>query len=42
MIGNKRMRLYKTTLEVNCEDGSVELPCNAEIIEAVTGCQEDY
>ena len=37
-IGNKNTRLYKTILDVNCEDGSVELPCNVDIIEAVTYC----
>ena len=37
-IGNKNTRLYRTILEVNCEDGSVELPCNCDIIEAVTYC----
>ena len=34
-IGNKNTRLYKTILSVN-NDGSVELPCNCDIIEAVT------
>lgn len=33
-IGNKNTRLYKAVLPV--ENGIVELPCNAEIIEAVT------
>lgn len=37
-IGNKNTRLYKAILDVNCEDGSAELPCNADIIEAVTYC----
>ena len=37
-IGNKNTRLYKAILEVNCEDGSVELPCNVDLIEAVTYC----
>lgn len=37
-IGNKNTRLYKTTLNVNSLDGSVELPCNCDIIEAVTYC----
>ena len=41
-IGNKNTRLYKGTLDVNCEDGSVELPCNVDIIEAVTYCGEDW
>lgn len=41
-IGNKRLRIYKAMADVNCEDGSVMIPCNAEIIDAVTGCYEDY
>lgn len=35
-IGNKNIRLYKATIPVNCEDGSIQLPCNVDIIEAVT------
>lgn len=41
-IGNKRYRLYKYTTCVNKEDYSVELPCNADIIEAVTTNFEDF
>ena len=41
-IGNKNTRLYKATLNVNCKDGSIELPCNVDIIEAVTYCGEDW
>ena len=41
-IGNKNTRLYKGTLDVNCIDGSIELPCNVDIIEAVTYCGEDW
>lgn len=42
-IGNKNTRLYKALLDVNCEDGSIELPCNVDIIEAVTYCgPEDW
>ncbi len=41
-IGNKNTRLYKGTLDVNCVDGSIELPCNVDIIEAVTYCGEDW
>lgn len=41
-IGNKNTRLYKGTLKVNCEDGSVQLPCNVDIIEAVTYPGEDW
>ena len=39
-IGNKRARLYKTCLPVEC-DGTVSLPCNCDIIEAVTYGFED-
>ena len=41
-IGNKNPRLYRATLNVNCVDGSIELPCNVDIIEAVTYCGEDW
>lgn len=41
-IGNKNTRLYRATLDVNCQDGSIQLPCNADIIEAVTYCGEDW
>lgn len=39
-IGNKNTRLYRGTLDVI--DGIVELPCNCDIIEAVTYCGEDW
>lgn len=39
-IGNKNTRLYRTTL--NVINGVVELPCNCDIIEAVTYCGEDW
>lgn len=39
-IGNKNTRLYKTTLDVI--NGTVKLPCNCDIIEAVTYCGEDW
>lgn len=42
LIGNKRYRLYRTCLNVNQEDGSVELPCEVDYIEAVTKTSEDY
>ena len=35
-IGNKNTRLYKAILEVDKSDCSVQLPCNVDIIEAVT------
>lgn len=42
MIGNKRTRLYRASLEVGA-DGKVVLPCNCDIIEAVTYCgPEDW
>ena len=42
LIGNKRTRLYRASLEVG-EDGSVALPCNCDIIESVTYCgPEDW
>lgn len=49
LIGNKRTRLYKYHTKIEClrePDGSfsnvVELPCNADIIEAVTYNFEDW
>lgn len=41
-IGNKTTRLYKYTTPVDCETLSVKLPCNADIIESVTYCFEDW
>ena len=41
-IGNKFTQLHKTQLNVNCEDGSIQLPCGVDIIEAVTYCGEDW
>ena len=35
-IGNKNTQLVKAVLNVNCEDGSVQLPCGVLAIEAVT------
>lgn len=37
-IGNKRTRLVKDSLEVNCADGSIHLPCGVDLIESVTYC----
>lgn len=37
-IGNKNTKLNKVILDVNCEDGSIQLPCDVDIIEAVTYC----
>lgn len=42
MIGNKNCRLYKVIADVNCKTGEVELPCNCDIIEAVTYPFEDW
>lgn len=41
-IGNKRCRLYRYTTNINCEDLSVDLPCNCDIVEAVTYSFEDW
>lgn len=42
-IGNKHTQLKKVMLEVNDEDGSVQLPCGVDIIEAVCYCgPEDW
>lgn len=42
LIGNKQTRLYKHCAEISCDDLSVTLPCNADIIEAVTYGFEDW
>lgn len=42
LIGNKRTRLYRYSTSVsNCEEG-VQLPCNADILEAVTTDFEEW
>lgn len=41
-IGNRRCRLYRFSARINCETLSVTLPCNADIIEAVTYSFEDW
>ncbi len=42
-IGNKNTQLHKVMLNVNCEDGSIQLPCDVDRIEAVTYCgTEDW
>ncbi len=41
-IGNKRCKLYRYTTEINCKTHSVQLPCNADIVEAVTYGFEDW
>jgi len=40
LIGNKRTRLYRAVLPVH--DGLVDVPCNADQIEALTRDGEDY
>lgn len=40
-IGNKRTRLYKACIPVDCNSKEVMLPCNCDIIEAVTYGFED-
>ena len=37
-IGNKHTQLHKILLNVNCEDGSVQLTCGVDVIVAVTYC----
>lgn len=41
-IGNKNCRLYRWFGRVDPNTLSLELPCNAEYIEAVTGAVEDW
>lgn len=41
IIGNKRVRIYTYTTSVG-DDLSVELPCNADIVEAVVTPPEDW
>ena len=42
-IGNKRVRTYRYCTTVDCDgDGSLELPCNCDLIEAVTYDFEDW
>lgn len=41
-IGNKHTRLYHTTLDIDPDTLSAQLPCNCDIIEAVTLDWEDW
>lgn len=41
-IGNKNTRLYRYRTKIQLPDNIVELPCNCEIIEAVTYDWEDW
>lgn len=43
LIGNKNTRLYKYSVEVKCGgENYIELPCNVDIIEAVTASGENW
>lgn len=42
LIGNKTTRLYRYCTKVSCQDLSIQLPCNCDIIEAVTYNHEDW
>ena len=43
LIGNKRTRTYRyITCMDACSDNSIQLPCNADILEAVTTGWEDW
>ena len=42
LIGNKNVRLYRYCTKIECPDYTVELPCNCDIIEAVTYASEDW
>lgn len=41
-IGNKRLKFYRYSSDISCIDFSVNLPCNCDIIEAVTLDGEDW
>ena len=41
-IGNKRCRLYKQTICMQGCENSIELPCNCDVLEAVTTDFEDF
>lgn len=42
LIGNKRAKLYKYSVCVDSCQNSIELPCNCDILEAVTSDFEDF
>lgn len=42
LIGNKTVRLYNYSANISCDNLSVQLPCNCDIIEAVTYNHEDW
>lgn len=41
-IGSKVSRLYRYTLDVDCESKTVNLPCNCDIVESVNYTYEDW
>lgn len=41
-IGNKRVKTYRYCANINCDTHTVELPCNCDLIEAVTYNFEDW
>lgn len=41
-IGNKRLKFYRFSSDISTKDLSVSLPCNCDVIEAVTLCGEDW
>lgn len=43
LIGNKRTKIYRYSVCMdNCENNSIELPCNCTYLEAVTTSWEDW
>lgn len=43
LIGNKRVRTYRYNTFVNsCDNNEIELPCNCDILEAVTTSWEEW
>ena len=42
LIGNKTVRLYNYSADISYDNLSVQLPCNCDIIEAVTYNHEDW
>lgn len=41
-IGNKTVKLHRYSAQIDCNTLTVDLPCNADIIEAVTSNNEDW
>ncbi len=42
LIGNKRVKLYKYSTCLSSDQNEIELPCNCDILEAVTTDWEDF